>query len=205
MERKKKDARERILAAAEQAFIVENSYDETTIRQIARAADVGVGSVYNHFKTKAHILVELVKRHIRLVETRMNAAIPDGGTGADKIRALLAFFDEMRRDPLLVLWRRHPLMLLIDLDQIRSEQEQSFAEFQRIVADIFRSGTADGTLRPAADPDLSAALLIRVALSFILDLALDNSSFSPTSLLGPHDADTVFALFCSFVQNSLFC
>jgi hypothetical protein len=34
IERKKKEAKERILAAAEQLFVVEHSYDETTIREI---------------------------------------------------------------------------------------------------------------------------------------------------------------------------
>jgi AcrR family transcriptional regulator len=203
-ERKKKEAKERILAAAEQFFIAENSYDETTIREIAEKADVGIGSVYNHFKTKAHILVELVKRHIKLLKLRMDKAIPADGTGAEKIGALLAFFDELRHDPLLVLWRKRPL-IQIDMEQIRPEQEESFSDFQHIVADILRSGAADGTLRPADDPNMSAALLIRIALSFILDITSENSSFSPSFPLHPSTADTVFALFCDFIQTSLLC
>jgi hypothetical protein len=50
-ERKKREAKERILAATEHFFIAENSYNETTMREIADRADVGIGSVYNHFKT----------------------------------------------------------------------------------------------------------------------------------------------------------
>jgi hypothetical protein len=110
----------------------------------------------------------------------------------------------MRHDPMLVLWRKRPL-IQIDMEQIRSEQEESFSDFQHIVADILRSGAADGTLRPTDDPDLSAALLIRIALSFILDISSENSSFSPSFPLPPYDADTIFALFCDFVQNSLLC
>jgi AcrR family transcriptional regulator len=202
IERKKKEARERILAAAEWFFITQNSYDETTIREIADKADVGIGSVYNHFRTKAHILIELVKRHIRSLQLRMDKAIPESGTGLEKIKALLAFFDELRRDPLLVLWKKSPL-IQIDMEQIRAEQEESFSDFQHIVADILRSGAADETLRPAVDPDMSAALLIRIALSFILDITAENSSFSPSFSLHPYNADTIFALFCDFIQNSL--
>jgi hypothetical protein len=132
----------------------------------------------------------------------MDKAIPADGTGAEKIGALLAFFDELRHDPMLVLWRKRPL-IQIDMEQIRAEQEESFSDFQHIVADILRTGAADGTLRPASDPDLSAALLIRIALSFILDITSENSSFSPSFPLRPYDADTIFALFGDFIQNSL--
>jgi AcrR family transcriptional regulator len=201
-ERKKKEAKERILAAAERFFIAENSYDETTIREIADKADVGIGTVYNHFNTKAHILVELVKRHIKSLKLRMAMAIPESGTGAEKIGALLGFFDELRHDPMLVLWRRRPL-IQIDMEQVNPEREESFSDFQRIVADILRSGAADGTLRPADDPDLSAAVLMRIALSFILDITSENSSFSHYFPLLPYDEDTVFALFCDFIQNNL--
>jgi hypothetical protein len=40
-------------------------------------------------------------------------------------------------------------------------------------------------------------------LSFILDITSENSSFSPSFPLRPYDADTIFALFCDFIQNSL--
>jgi AcrR family transcriptional regulator len=52
MERKKQEARERILAAAQKLFVVDQRYERVTIREIAELADVSVGAVYLHFKTK---------------------------------------------------------------------------------------------------------------------------------------------------------
>ena len=56
VERRRMDARRRILDAAQQLFLVESSYDKATISDIARCADVSVGVVYLLFKDKYAIV-----------------------------------------------------------------------------------------------------------------------------------------------------
>jgi AcrR family transcriptional regulator len=59
MEKKKKKRRKRILTAATKLF--QNvGYAETTIGDIAKKADVGVGTIYNYFSSKNEILLNIV-------------------------------------------------------------------------------------------------------------------------------------------------
>ncbi len=53
-----RDKREAIIEAARTLF-AEQGYEQTTIAQIARAAGVGVGTVYLYFQNKRQILVEV--------------------------------------------------------------------------------------------------------------------------------------------------
>jgi AcrR family transcriptional regulator len=202
-ERKKKEARERILAAAEQLFIVEHSYETTTIRQIAKKADVGLGSVYNHFKTKAHILTELVKRHAKRIEQQMAQSIPGHLTGAGKIGVLLSFLNDLRNDPFIQLLGSRPIISEVDRVHIKLDQEDVLLGFQRIIADILISGAADGTLRTVADPKLTASILMQLTTSFILDIAIGGPILSFVSPPPVYDVDAAYASYCDLMQNSL--
>ena len=55
-ERKKRDTRHRILMAGLDAF-TSRGFEHCTIDEIARAADVGKGTVYNYFRTKEDLVV----------------------------------------------------------------------------------------------------------------------------------------------------
>ena len=58
-EKKKAEAREKILAVSKEIFF-SKGYSHTTIQEIAEKANIGVGTVYNFFKTKADILISVV-------------------------------------------------------------------------------------------------------------------------------------------------
>lgn len=58
-EKKKIEAREKILTVSKEIFF-SKGYSHTTIEEIAEKAGIGVGTVYNFFKTKADILICVV-------------------------------------------------------------------------------------------------------------------------------------------------
>lgn len=58
-ERKKTKYKNQILNAAKKLFN-EQGYKSTTTKQIAETADVGEGTIYNYFKNKADIYVEIL-------------------------------------------------------------------------------------------------------------------------------------------------
>jgi AcrR family transcriptional regulator len=201
IERKKKEAKDRILAAAEQLFVVEHSYEETTIREIARRADVSIGTVYSHFKTKAQILTELIAINTDRIKLKMREAIPANATGAEQMKAFLLFFETLRRDPKIALYFRLPTLTRQPEDS--AGLEQNFSGFRAILTGILRNGNADGTMRPLKDPDLTATILMNIALSFIFDLEFETASFAHTPLLHRYDSNTVFSGFYDLIWNAL--
>ncbi|WP_052158677.1 TetR/AcrR family transcriptional regulator [Halobacillus sp. BBL2006] len=55
---KKQLTRERILDTAKELFFT-NGYDATTTEEVAKQADIGVGTLFNYFDSKAELLVEV--------------------------------------------------------------------------------------------------------------------------------------------------
>ena len=58
--RKKERTRQDILAAAHELF-VRKSYDETIMEEIARRAELAVGTLYNYFPSKGELLLSLIE------------------------------------------------------------------------------------------------------------------------------------------------
>jgi AcrR family transcriptional regulator len=72
-ERRKARTRAMLLAAARRLFAAKGA-EATTIAEIAEEADIGVGSFYNHFRTKdevlAALLSEALSEQLRLLQLR---------------------------------------------------------------------------------------------------------------------------------------
>lgn len=86
-ERKKTQTRERIADAAAALFAA-RSYDEVSVPEVARAADVSDQTVYNYFPAKQDLVLdraeEIRERYGRVVLDR-----PAGTSPADALRPLL--------------------------------------------------------------------------------------------------------------------
>lgn len=67
-ERKKRETRDRIVSAG-LAHFTKNGIEGTTIDDIAEAADVGKGTIYNYFRTKEEIVVAFVMDVERAVQS----------------------------------------------------------------------------------------------------------------------------------------
>jgi AcrR family transcriptional regulator len=100
-ERKKRQTRDTIAAAALQLFS-ERGFDEVTVEEVARAADVSKKTVFNYFPTKEDLV-------FRAREERRAALIaglrdrPPGTSLVEPFRALtVAYLDQIERDPVEV-------------------------------------------------------------------------------------------------------
>jgi AcrR family transcriptional regulator len=67
-ERKKKESEEKIVNAARDIFL-KKGYNNATMEEIAKKADIGVGTLYNYFKSKAEIFISIMSREFSLNET----------------------------------------------------------------------------------------------------------------------------------------
>ncbi len=83
VQRKRKNARARILSAAER-LMREGPVDTVTIQQITDAADVGHGTFYLHFKSKYDVLVPIIGRYAAQWDARVQQSLA-GETDAARV------------------------------------------------------------------------------------------------------------------------
>jgi AcrR family transcriptional regulator len=62
-EKKKCELREKILTVSKEVFFTKG-YSNATMNEIAQNAGIGVGTIYNFFKTKADILINVVAEEV---------------------------------------------------------------------------------------------------------------------------------------------
>ena len=82
--------RARVLAAA-QRLVSESGVEAVEIREVARAAGVGVGTVYRRFGDKAGLVASLLDERERLFQDRLLSGPPPLGPGAPARERLVAF------------------------------------------------------------------------------------------------------------------
>lgn len=159
------ERRRRILNAATTCF-VEKGYHQTSVRDIAKRAEVSLGNIYNHFPGKHAMLVGMAE--LEAEEFAPFAAILNRDSSAveclnDFIRAYLKYF--ARRDVTI-------LNLEITTEAMRRPDIAAlFLGLRTTLADAMASligrGIQDGCFRPTATPIDTA--------HFILDL-VENAS-----------------------------
>jgi len=89
-ERKKEQTRARILQSAGR-LLAERGFAAATMEEIAAAAEVSVGTLYNYFGSKTLLLLALFDRETDLLIERGAAVVAD--PGGDGSAAVLALFE----------------------------------------------------------------------------------------------------------------
>jgi AcrR family transcriptional regulator len=87
-ERKKQQTRETIARVALQLF-AERGYDETTLAEIAEAADVSPRTIFSYFESKEEILMGEEAAFLTTLQTMLDSR-PPGTTTVEAIRDFLA-------------------------------------------------------------------------------------------------------------------
>lgn len=209
VEQRKRAMRNRILEVCEELFILENDYDNVTMREIARRAKVSVGSLYLHFKTKEDILATLIAGFTTDQREELEAFVPKEGSGAQQLDRLFSFFDQLCSNPRFVLYSQLPLLHLQNsqaiANAIRKTIIDDMTNFVDLVTEIFRIGKADGSLNLDVDPHLAAVTLIDASVSLMLGITM-RKSFS-SLLTFPSDeynVGSIFSVFQTFLSKAMF-
>lgn len=105
--RKREAARARIIAAARRQFR-ERGVDDVTIRDITRAADVGHGTFYLHFKSKYEVLVPIMMAEAADLDAAARRQIDEPADPAQVLAVASRYVGyEVVRDPLWRWFLRH--------------------------------------------------------------------------------------------------
>lgn len=148
-ERKKQQTRQRLIEAALRLF-QEQGYDDTTVEQIAAAADVAKGTFFNYFETKEAILPALAAWRLCELE---EALLPEHGAPASPVARIKLALRLVAQDPLSnpVLMRRlfaaggyqktvNPVHALADLLAGQVRQAQAAGEIRADLDSVYLGG-----------------------------------------------------------------
>ena len=139
------EKRRRIVEASVELFI-RKGYHPTTTREIARAAGVSIGSLYEYVQSKEDVLYLVCDAIHHEMESRMREEVGEAKTAVeileDAMRAYLQVCDRMQ-DSILLIYR--------ETASLDSESQryvlQNEERITQIFADILNQGVADGSFR----------------------------------------------------------
>ncbi len=189
------DTRRRLVAAAYDLFL-QNGYHGTSMRQIAQAAGVAVGGIYNHFPGKEEIFAEVLDQYhpYHIIVPALEAA------QGDSLEAFLRELTQLvqsairdQRDKLLPL-------IYIELIEFRGRHIQALAA--RIVPAfgpvLQRFADQQAALRPVPLPVIQRAFVGMMVGYFFTEFMLSNSP-----LVADPDVDWLEGMLDVFLRGVL--
>jgi AcrR family transcriptional regulator len=145
--------REKIERRAMELFVTKG-VAETTIRDIAEAADIAEGALYRHYRGKDDLIVALFQQHYAAFADRLDELQAHRESTREKLRAMIeecarVFDTDPVRFQFLLLVQHHSMRRLSDSQSTPVE----------VVRRVLMEGMARGDI-PKTDPDLAAALVL---------------------------------------------
>lgn len=160
-ERNKIDKLRRIKAAARDLY-VSRGFDETTTREIARAADVGLGTLFAYATNKRDLLFLIFNDEFGdMVEASARLVDGSASTLDNLIAALRVHYEFFGREPEISKLILRELQFYdsgAQADRFRGIAEQAMA----LVADLIRVGQQRGELRRDEDPEFAGAVAFSI-------------------------------------------
>lgn len=159
------ERRGHILAVAER-LLRHYGPQKTTIAEIAREAEVGVGTVYLEFPSKEAIVEELSRLRHRAVLEAMESAARASGRFADRLRAV--FDARLRAFLRLEEEGAHARDLVHCMNPAVKTAQARFKEAEiTLLVTLLRDGEASGELAACCEtPDITARALLRAYATF---------------------------------------
>jgi AcrR family transcriptional regulator len=164
--------RGRILKAAKEIFF-RDGFADTNLDEVASRAEVGKGTLYRHFESKAELYVAVLAVGGALFDDAMCAAAEQGASSLERLRAIGRFY---RR-----YWTEHPEYFFIFsvmhfqdfigqlspalLAEVQGIWERPLRRLEQVIAD----GVRRGELRPC-DPWVMANVIWRSGNSAVAAL-----------------------------------
>jgi AcrR family transcriptional regulator len=146
------------------------SYDATTVEDIARAAEISVGTLYQLFRSKEDIYRELVNRQQRRFFEIVGERVDRARTPIDRVyatvRAHMELFAEYRKQWSLYLKASSGFSREIKDELSETVFGDHMAFLKRLTA-ICEEGLERGDFRPGVPPDLLAVAILWIPHSLL--------------------------------------
>jgi len=160
------DRKQQILQAANQSFAT-FGYKATTVDHVARAANVGKGTIYNFFKNKEQLFQEIISNLLQEMKKQAESVIDDNQPLKENVH--LALYE------LLQYRRSHQLTI----QMVKEAKEMGTPAVQEALNNVEGLITAylrekveiaveRGDIRPC-NPEMTAFMMFKLYTAFIID------------------------------------
>jgi AcrR family transcriptional regulator len=187
-ERKKQKTRDTIIKVAMDLF-AERGYEQTTIAEIAEAAEVSPRTIFAYFPSKE----DIVFCDFPQVQERLAKALrerPEGATALDALRDFIAA--SMSPDPTDALRKR----ILASDETLRRNKRARFAPFEQLMVEAIAEDLHAG-------PDDIRPQMVAAALTAAFSAVTDDDRAAPTEHLSPEQAMAVIDDVMGFLRGGL--
>lgn len=152
--------RQGILAAAEHEF-ARAGFAMVKMADVARAAGVAVGTLYNYFKSKDEIFEEILAQRCGEMRSSLNEALR-GGSPLEQIAVVVRHSLENleQQGALFAVFYERGAVAEYDIERIGGQlAQQEYQRFLTLLADVLRAAVEAGELRKDIPvPTMAAAL-----------------------------------------------
>jgi len=187
-ERKKARTREGILDAMRTLLEVRD-YSAVTMEEIAAAADIAVGTLYNYFRAKSELLFSLIgesdERYLQEAETLIadNALSVDARLTNLMVLATRFCMGQLSKSA----WRHMSAAALINTNEdMGLTYATTTCKHQALVTRLMVQLQAGGEIRPDIDAETAAHMVFSMKSKLFLDFISD-----PTETLEDHRAQVL--------------
>ena len=179
-ERRKAEARERIVAAALEQ-LAEGGYASASIQAIAARAGIATGTVYRHFRSKSDLFAEVFRRASqREVEVFEQATADDGRSAAERVAAATEAF---ARRALASPTRAYALLAEPVDAAVDTERLVFRRGYRDVLVKVLDQGVERGELEPHDKETTAAALVGAIGETLVGPLAAERSGHAPDPLV----------------------
>jgi AcrR family transcriptional regulator len=178
----KKEKQEQIISAAIREF-TKNGFAATTISDIARAAGIGKGTVYEYFSTKEEIIEHTFNFFVRSLEMDFEAILISGLAPVDKLKRIFdsftRFIDSESQEMLELMFDFWSVSIRHKESKgiIFQEMKKFYQAYREIFSDIIIEGMGDGSIRKDINPLSAASMIVGALDGIMVQWVLDRESF----------------------------
>ncbi|MCK5293243.1 MAG: TetR/AcrR family transcriptional regulator [Arcobacteraceae bacterium] len=139
------------IALACKELFVQNGIKNLTISQIAQAAGVGKGSLYDYFKNKDDIVFEIVDILMNEHNILKHKKLIEASTLKEKIKVFFQFYYHDEDVELRQLYKEFVSISLCSPKAVMIEHHtECFDEYYNWLEDIIKDGIKKGEIKPRA-------------------------------------------------------
>jgi AcrR family transcriptional regulator len=170
------DTRSAILRAATKVFEA-HGYAVATVDEVAREAGVSKGSVYNYFRSKQDLFMEVFAAALAPGEAAMRTLLDEDLPAAEKLQRYLEhWFDhinEYKRIGALILESWATVARKEDPQGMSRSCSAMYVVWLKMFARLAEQGVEDGDFRPGISPEAAAALIIGALDGLLVHAVMD--------------------------------